>query len=527
MYRVTRRHEAKARAIAGAHWDAIDGKALTTLGIDRAILGQLEHELEGTVLVPGMPGYDKGRDSNPRFDTKPRIIVYCETFGDVRTCLKYAHRYRWWVTSRSGGHSTAGYSVNTGMVIDTSGLGYVAVDPAAKTARVGAGTRFGKLNADLEVFGLHVPGGGCQDVAVAGYMQGGGFGFTTRAFGIQCDCVIGITMMTYDGRVVVANERRNPDLFWAVRGGTGNQFGVLLEIEYRLFELVQAWGFALVWSRQDAAAALHEMQRAYTREGATRKLGYMATVGHAKKSSGEGFEPAVTMCGVFLGSREDGLQALSGMRAVGSPELRYDKIATYRQLDAELLDVLPGPGGAGTLEVKDSQYFATQLTVEQWAEIATFMFDRTPNPYNIAFIEPYGGAVDDRTRLSNAFVHRGVHLDFYIDSFWNASWDPPVDEKQARAFLAGITGIVRKHWNGHTYQNYPRRDTRNYRWEYWGDAFNTLLFVKHKYDPSGFFHYEQSITPYPEGPGITRSRLPSLFDDPHIDYEPGLPSLLP
>src|SRR6202044_3719228 len=122
-------------------------------------------------------------------------------------------------------------------VIDVSGINYVRVDPAAQVAWVGSGANFAQVNAALELYGLHVPGGGCETVAVAGYMQDGGYGFTFLMFGINCEHVPGFHMAPADGHIVKANATENPDLYWAVRGGTGNNFGVLLEVAYRLHEL--------------------------------------------------------------------------------------------------------------------------------------------------------------------------------------------------------------------------------------------------------------------------------------------------
>jgi len=93
---------------------------------------------------------------------------------------------------------------------------------------------------------VHTPGGGCPDVCVGGYMQGGGYGFTSREFGMNCDNVVEFHMMLADGSIVVANPNQNRNLFWAVRGGTGNNFGVLLSVTYKLYSLYNVWGWGLI-----------------------------------------------------------------------------------------------------------------------------------------------------------------------------------------------------------------------------------------------------------------------------------------
>ena len=106
-------------------------------------------------------------------------------------------------------------------------------------------------------------------------------------------------------------------------------------------------------------------------------------------------------------------------------------------------------------------------------------------------------------------------MDSYIDAFWRAdSEHGSYDQAQTR--IDGINALLAPHLNGHYYQNYPQRDMVNFRWQYWGDAFNGLLFVKHKFDPDNKFRYEQSITPSPDDPRVRKFDIPSRWRDPNI-----------
>jgi hypothetical protein len=469
---------AKAGRLA-EEWPRISDAVFQALGVTRHELAHLEGALLGRLVLPGMPGYEHERhgDDLCQYSAHPRLIAYCAVPNDVRLCLEWAQRYGWWVACRSGGHSTAGYSTNDGLVIDLSEINHVCVDAVSKRARVGAGARFARLNSVLDTYRLHVPGGVCGDVAVGGYMPGGGYGFTSREYGLNCDSVLDATVMLADGRIVVASAEKNPDLYWALRGGTGGNFGVLLEVTYQLHDLYQVWGFALLWSLDEAPAVLHELQAAYTRSGAPPQLGYQAAL-----MIRDG-RPVLALLGMYHGPRGVGLEALTSVLAIGRPTWHFDAVGPYAALDETLEDVLPGlpPAPGRAFEAKDATYVTAPLSVDDWATVTDY-FRTTPNPYNMAFLEPYGGQINAVSPTACAFVHRDVYLDFYVDSFWK---DVPdfTHAHEARAWLRGFMDLLRPFGDGQKYQNYPVRDLPDFRWAYWGDAFNTLLFVKQRYDP--------------------------------------------
>ena len=472
-------------------------RALSELGISPGELARLQRRIRGKVVVPGMPEYATARLGNPVYPHlfAPRIVVYCAVPGDVRVCLEAARHHGWRTTCRSGGHSSAGFSVNDGMVIDVSLMSYVAVEPYARRARVGSGTNLGQLNAVLGAYRLHVPGGTCDDVGVAGHMMGGGYGFTSRQYGMNCDRVVGVTVMLADGSIVEGSPDVNPDLHWAIRGGTGNQFGVLLDVTYELAELHELWGFCIRWDEEDAAEALAALQSGYMRRGASDELGYLAVYTTFADRRG------LAVVGTYNGRGDEGRRELEPLLGIESASLTIDRTDTYANLNDELLDVLPGipppPAGQGVYEAKQPGYIVEPLGVDGWQQVIDY-YRTTPNPYNIVVIEPYGGAISAYPAEDSAFIHRAVDMDFFVDSFWGGAPDGPKRE-QAEDWLAGYLELVRPWMNGHVYQDYPSRDLPGYRWAYWGHAFPSLLAVKQKYDPEGFFDFEQSISPAPDG----------------------------
>lgn len=499
-----------------------DAGALSDLGLSPRELEQLQRRIRGKVVVPGMPEYAAARIGNPVYPEtfSPRIVVYCATPHDVRACIAAARRHGWPVTCRSGGHSSAGFSVNDGMVIDVSLMNHVVVDPHRHRAVVGAGANLGQLNAVLDVYGLHVPGGTCADVGVAGHMMGGGYGFTSRQYGMNCDRVIGVRMMLADGTIAEATPDVNADLHWAVRGGTGNQFGVLLDVSYDLVDLYEVWGFCLRWDASDAAQVLAELQSGYMRSGASDALGYLAVY----TTFPEG--PGLAVIGTYHGSPEAGRAELAPLLAIGNPAMPIDKVDTYANQNDALLDVLPGippPASGGVYEAKQPAYLARPLGADGWQRVLDH-YEQRPNPYDIVVLEPYGGAISAYPAGESAFIHRAVDADFFVDSFWTGDPSGPARE-QAEAFLAGYLELVAPWADGHQYQDYPSRGLADYRWAYWGDAFPTLLSIRRKYDPDGFFDFEQAITAAPAGVRVSEAAV--RFPDAPIERLPRPQRLAP
>ncbi|MFC2968557.1 FAD-dependent oxidoreductase [Acidimangrovimonas pyrenivorans] len=500
-------YDSHARTVSQrlARWQARDEPA-PGLPLDQAIALQLR--IIGDVVLPGDPDYDRDRMlSNPRFDHFPKVIVYCVAESDVRSCLELARAAGLAVVVRSGGHSTGGFSSEFGMLLDVSRMNDVHVDPATCTARAGPGTQFRKFNAKLESYKLHTPGGACPDVCVGGYMQGGGYGFTARIFGMNCDQVESVRVMLADGRIVHADREVNRDLFWAVRGGTGSNFGVLLEASYRLYEGCDFSGFSIRWmidsdaGRRDAAAALDWLQRNFMRTGAPAELGYQVIWVFEGPEDGPK-RPQILMRGMYRGPLEALEAVLALVLALAGAEMQalYPP-QPYTQLNETLLtqpyevpefpaDMTPMPPP----EAKLSRYIGRPVGADGWQGLMEY-FCASPSPYTTADMEIYGGAIGAVRNGANAFLHRDADFDLFLDVFWTTA----AEEKEMLAYIDGWEAAVAPHWDGEVYQNYPRPVDPDFGRNYWGDFYPALRAVKSKYDPFGLFRYPQSIAPLVDG----------------------------
>lgn len=492
---------AKQRRIAA--WPQPGHELYGKLGATHEELAQLQMSFQGTVVLPTDPDYDQDRLGNPLYPEYPKIITYCQVFNDVAIALDWAHQKPdWIVTCRSGGHSTAGFSVNNGMVLDVSRINYVLVDKTSMTMRVGAGANWGDVITELTANQVHTVTGGCPDVGVAGYVQGGGYGFTSREFGMSSDNVLQMTVMLQNGSIVVATRDNNyAPLFWAMRGGTGNNFGVLLEVVFQLYNRNIFWGFGIRWSLDNAPAALAVMQSQFMKSGAPNTLGYQTVI--ATMQDGQ---QALAMFGMFDGSVADGLAILNPLLSTSGADLFVDQINTYAYLNEHLLDdnLYPPPPDAGLVEIKKPGYVANLVSISDWTNVANY-FKTTTNKYNIVVIEAYGGTINAIPAVNSAFIHRNVYMDFFVDSFFFES-GTPTSRKQAQDWLDGFMALMQNNFNGRMYQNYPVRDNPNFASAYWDtDTYNWLRLVKTKYDPNNFFWFEQSVPPLSDPRSIKKA----------------------
>ena len=478
-------------------------------------LAELEKQISGKIIYPGDPDYDAARtEFNPAYPTFPQIIIFCACLSDVRASLELAHQYDLWAVARAGRHSLAGYSVCDGMVIDVSAMDSVIVDTVNKTATVEAGISFGKFNAHLQSYGLHVPGGGCATVCVAGYMQGGGYGFTTREFGIHSDNVLSFKMVLANGKVVTADAEQNSDLYWAVRGGTGNQFGILVEITYRLYDLGKIWGIKLEWSTEshpvESAKALLTIQDAYINSPDLNHLGFQTVLGYDTNYDDS---LRVIFCGVFNGDETAFEAAIKPLMDIGHHQVAKRMYDRYSTVDETLLEGVPDIPGSYVKGMSQSCYIARDLTMEDWSAIIEFV--RTaPNKWTTIDMEAYGGKASAVPEDASAFMHRNVKMDFFCDVFW----DKDKDKQENIEWLQGLMTFMKKYSNGHSFQNYPCRLQEDWKWAYFGPYYPNLVWVKQKYDPDNFFHYQQSITAELDDEHKD-DYAPVMFDDMTIVYE--------
>jgi FAD/FMN-containing dehydrogenase len=233
---------------------------VTTISTTRedALVGTLRATLRGDVIDRADPRYDAARAVwNGLIDRRPAVIARCAGTADIVAALAAARTHRPAVSIRGGGHQVAGSAIcDDGLVIDLSDMDEVTVDPTTDTVRAGPGARWADVNRATQRHGLVVPGGEVSETGVAGLTLGGGMGALQRAYGLSCDALRAVEIVTADGVVRTASASEHPDLFWAVRGG-GRGIGVVTAMVFAARRLGPQVANALViYPIEEARAVL-------------------------------------------------------------------------------------------------------------------------------------------------------------------------------------------------------------------------------------------------------------------------------
>lgn len=230
---------------------------MTSHTLNDVALQELRDGFVGNTITPDASTYDEARKIfNAMIDRRPSMIAQCACVDDVVRSIHVARHHGLEIAVRGGGHGVAGKALTEGgLVIDLRQMHSVSVDPVAHTVTVGGGATMSQLDRGTEPYGLATTGGRASTTGVGGYILGGGSGWLDRKFGLACDNLLSVELVTASGDVVRVSENEHPELFWALHGAGGN-FGVATSFTLRLYELSSVTVMVLMWSPEAGADVL-------------------------------------------------------------------------------------------------------------------------------------------------------------------------------------------------------------------------------------------------------------------------------
>ena len=456
---------------------------MSTLSVE-----ELRTKVRGDVISADDEGYEEARHVyNAMIDRRPLVILRAANAGDVIAGVNAARDHDLDLAIRGGGHSVPGFGTcDGGIVIDLSGMRGVRVDPATSTARAEGGATWGDFNAATYPFGLATTGGIISTTGVAGLTLGGGIGYLTRGSGLSLDNLVSLDVVTADGRFLVASERENQDLFWALRGGGGN-FGVVTSLEFRLHPVKDINGGPMFYELSEVGNVLRFF-REYIAD-APEQMGAFPAFQIApplpfipEDRHGDTF---IAMVACWAGDLEKGESALKPFHEVAPVVAEHVGPMPYPALNSAFDGLVP-PG----LQHYWKASFVNELTDDAITAHEANGPD-VPVVNSTVHIYPINGAAHRVAPDATAFAYRDANFATVIAGMWPEPSHNEANTKWVRDYYEAVV----PHSEEGGYINFMAGDDQarikaNYKGNY-----EPLADIKRTYDPGNLFHLNQNIKP--------------------------------
>lgn len=445
----------------------------------------------GNVIQPADDSYDDARAVwNGMIDRNPALIARCSGVTDVISAVTFAHENDFLVAVRGGGHNVAGTAVcDDGLVIDLSEMTGVRVDPQARTAWVQAGATWADLDHETQPFGLATPGGVVSDTGIAGLTLGGGLGHLRCKYGLSCDNLAAVELVTADGEFLTASATENADLFWGIRGGGGN-FGVITAFEFDLHPVGPDVAMCLVFYPGDRMTDCLQAYREYVSSAPDE----VSTLTLAGVMPDEELFPTdavddlkIGILGCYAGSVEEGERALIPLRELAKPIADFS--ATMPYTDIQQLFDEDYPNGM--------RYYWKSLYLDGLSDSAidriAYWADAAPSSLSTVDVWQLGGAITRVDIDESAFAGRHAPYLLGVEANWNDSENDDTNVAWVRDCLADM----RQFSDGSVYLNFPgfMEEGDEMMQTTFGSAYERLVALKDEYDPTNLFQLNQNIRP--------------------------------
>jgi len=441
---------------------------------------KLRTKIRGAVFSPGQEGYDRARTiPNAMIDRRPAVIARCTGAADVIASVRFGREHDLLVSVRGGGHSVAGKSVcDGGLMIDLSGMKGMRVDLAKRTARAEPGLTLGEFDSETQAFGLATTLGTVTKTGISGLTLGGGWGHLHANYGLALDNLISVDVVTAAGELLTASASENPELFWGLRGSSGN-LGIVTSLEYRLHQVGHVFGGAVFYPVTKTREVFH-----FFREFAG-SIPDELVIQTAAVSLPDG-TPVCAVVGCYSGTLAHAEEALKPLRMFGTPIGDIFAPISYVQMQS-LFDPFFPPGRYTYVKSNFVRTLSDQA-IETMAEYA----NSRPSPYSFApALEHWHGAAARVAATDTAFPHRNHSYNLMAWSNWADQADSEKNVQWTREFWHAM----KPHLVEGSYVNYVSDEGESSARAAYGPNYNRLVALKNKYDPTNFFRMNHNIKP--------------------------------
>jgi FAD/FMN-containing dehydrogenase len=469
------------------HARTIHGEALQ---LPSQAVETLRTRLRGPLLLPGDAGYEDSRTVwNAMIDRRPALVARPLGATDVIACVQFAREHDLLLCIKGGGHNIAGLATSDGaLMIDLSLMRGVWTDPDRRIAHAQAGCVLGDVDRETQLHGLAAVLGFVSQTGIAGLTLGGGFGYLTRRYGWTADTVVGMNVVTAEGRLVRASEHEHADLFWGLRGGGGN-FGVVTGIEYALHRVgPEIVGGMVAWRAADAPAVL-ELYRDLA-ANAPPDLTLVVLMRVAPPAPWLAPEVhgsvIVAILACHTGDPAEGERIVVPLKAFGRPVGDILERRPYAQMQA-LLDPLQPKGRRYYWKSEYLPSLQPSLFERFIAHAATIR-----SPHSAVILFHIGGALNELALDHSPAGNRDAHFVLNI----TGSWERPEDDVANVAWARDAWADMRAFSTGGTYINFLTNDEGPERVAAaLGSHIQRLAEVKARWDPENVFRTNRNIEP--------------------------------
>jgi FAD/FMN-containing dehydrogenase len=459
--------------------------------IAEAAVAAFAGTLRGDLILPGDEAYDEARGVwNGMIDKQPAAIVQCSGTADVIRAVNFARYHGLLISVRAGGHNVSGNAVcDGGLVVDLSRMRSVYVDPIGQTARAEGGVTIGDLDHETQAFGLAVPLGVVTETGIAGLTLGGGLGWLRRKYGLSCDNLISVDVVTANGRLVRASVTENADLFWGVRGGGGN-FGIVTSFEFRAYPVGPEVFFAFVIHPWENAKAALQFYRDWA-DDTPDEISSFSILWHAPAiediPAAHHHQPIVVFLAMHSGAAAEGEKALQPLRDFGTPVV--DLSGTMPYLDVQQFFDEDYP--AGEMRYYWKSEYLSGLPDEAIDRLLALNRE-SPSHHSTLDLWQLGGAANRIGPDETAFGDRAAPFLLGVE----ANWENAAEDAAQIEWARKVYRTMEPFSTGNEYMNFPGfyEDADKIVGSF-GDNYERLVALKNKYDPTNLFRLNQNIKP--------------------------------
>src|SRR5215216_565768 len=449
-----------------------------------ATIDRLIADLDGQVITPDHPEYDEARAVFPGgFDRRPAVIVRPTDATQVAQIVTVTRDSGLELAVRSGGHSGAAHGViDGGVVLDLSEMSRLEIDAEARTAWAETGLTAGEYTKAVGAHGLATGFGDTGSVGIGGITLGGGVGYLVRKHGLTIDSLLAAELVTADGQFLQVDEKTNPDLFWAIRGGGGN-FGVVTRFKFRLHEVASAVGGMLFLpATVDSISSFVSLA-----ESAPEELSTIANVVTAPPMP-------------FLPAEYYGKPVIMGMLVYAGDVAEGERVlAPFREITTPLADMMRPMNYPEIYQPEPEDYHPVGANRTMFVdsidrEVAKRILDYltlSNATMAVAQLRVLGGAMARVSVDATAFAHRNSKIMVNVA----ALYEQPAQKAEHEVWATNFAGALQQTDKG-AYVNFLSAEGADaLRAAYPSETLRRLAAIKAKYDPTNLFHLNQNIVP--------------------------------